>query len=68
VIKRADIDVAMGVNGREGGKEVEEMALAGDIFSSIAQAVKEERRIFDHMATSIIRNVLRVKTQSEGRC
>ena len=52
-LKAADIGVGMGISGTEVSKNVSDIVLTDDSFSSIVTAVREGRRIFDN-----IRNVL----------
>lgn len=52
-LKIADIGVGMGISGTEVAKNVSDIILVDDSFSTIVTAVKEGRRIYDN-----IRNVL----------
>lgn len=52
-LKTANIGVGMGITGTEVSKEVSDIILADDSFTTIVDAVREGRRIFDN-----IRNVL----------
>ncbi|MBK1719134.1 cation-transporting P-type ATPase [Thiocystis violacea] len=53
-LKRADVGVAMGVNGTEAAKEAAEMVLADDNFASIANAVEEGRTVHDNLRKAIL--------------
>jgi magnesium-transporting ATPase (P-type) len=53
-LKRADVGVAMGVNGTEAAKEAADMVLADDNFASIAHAVEEGRTVYDNLRKAIL--------------
>ncbi|EKV30492.1 Ca ion P-type ATPase [Caenispirillum salinarum AK4] len=52
-LKRADVGVAMGIQGTEAAKEAGEMVLADDNFASIANAVEEGRTVYDNIRKAI---------------
>ena len=53
-LQRADVGVAMGLKGTEAAKEAADMVLADDNLSTITNAVREGRGIYDNIRKFII--------------
>ena len=52
-LKEAHIGVAMGIRGTDVARDVSDIILLDDNFSSIVNAVREGRRVYDNMKKSI---------------
>ncbi|KAI9095800.1 hypothetical protein DFS34DRAFT_715780 [Phlyctochytrium arcticum] len=53
-IKQADVGVAMGISGTEITKQAADIVLANDNFSTIVEAVREGRGVFDNIQKFVV--------------
>ena len=53
-LKQADVGIAMGIKGMEGTRAAADMVLTDDSFATLANAVKEGRRVWNNLKKTIL--------------
>jgi Ca2+-transporting ATPase len=52
-LKAADIGISMGISGTDVAKETADMILTNDSFTSISEAIREGRRLYDNLSKCV---------------